>query len=229
MNTPDLLVNDPHQSTLRLLPWYLNNTLATDEQKQVEQHLRTCLPCRQELNFLHKMAAATKQTSDLDIAADASFANLRMKLRSTTPSSPPPLRQVWPFPSAHHSPKRQSAKWRHLGLPLAMAAALLLALIPLDTHDWHAPPPADYHTLSATQPAPVEGVKLHVVFEERLEKTRIDALLASIHGQQLDGPNSAGAYTIRLSSNPNSPDRVAALTLLRQQPEVLLAEPIIDP
>ena len=76
---------DQHQQILLLLPWYLNQSLEQDERQQVESHLRSCILCRRELVVLRKLAAAVKQSSDLDVAAEASFASLRAKLQTAEP------------------------------------------------------------------------------------------------------------------------------------------------
>src|SRR5512137_2739014 len=71
-----------HQRILLLLPWYLNQSLEQDERQQVKSHLRNCILCNRELAVLRKLAAAMKQSSDLDVAAAASFAGLRTKLQT---------------------------------------------------------------------------------------------------------------------------------------------------
>lgn len=41
--------DDKHREILELLPWYLNKTLSSEEQKRVEEHLRECSSCQVEL------------------------------------------------------------------------------------------------------------------------------------------------------------------------------------
>jgi hypothetical protein len=88
---------------------------------------------------------------------------------------------------------------------------------------------ADYYTLSAPEPESPVGAKLRVVFSKSLPDAGIDSLLEKIHGQLVDGPNSVGAYTVRLDTGKDSPDSTAATAFLRNQQNVMLAEPVIDP
>ena len=46
-----------------LLPWLANGTLEGDELRQVEEHLRSCLVCRQELAELRRLRREVKATS----------------------------------------------------------------------------------------------------------------------------------------------------------------------
>jgi anti-sigma factor RsiW len=224
MNTADLLAKEPHQALAELLPWYVNGTLAADERQQVERHLRTCLVCKQELQFLHKLADTVQQTKVLDIAAEGSFASLRTKLQTG-----PVAAQACPQqPGLVALSANRGRRWRWVSVPLSAALLLLLVLIPQGTQTWRLAP-ADYYTLSAAPPVSIGGTKLHVVFADKQADLRINALLAQIHGQRIGEPNSVGAYTVLLEVVPDSPDMAAALAMLRAQPDVLFAEPIITP
>ena len=236
---------DQHQKILLLLPWYLNKTLQQDEQRQVESHLRNCMLCSRELVALQKLAAAVKQSSDLDVAAEASFARLREKLPTAEPdrkkpvlsNSPPTL--VWSQKRAKAAPglfgnpaNRYSRLSRLSGSTVthfAIAASMLLAMIPLVMQYGRSPATTDYYTLSAAKPESPSGTKLRIVFSKSLPNAGIDLLLEKIHGQLVEGPNSVGAYTVRLGADKNSQDLTAAVALLRKQQNVLLVEPVIEP
>ena len=43
-----------------LLPWYANGTLAGEELQAVEDHLRNCAQCRQELAWLQQLRQQIK-------------------------------------------------------------------------------------------------------------------------------------------------------------------------
>lgn len=236
---------DQHQQSLLLLPWYLNQSLKHNEQQQVESHLRSCILCRRELVDLRKLAAAVKQSSDLNVAAEASFAGLRAKLQTTEPVRQKTMpsvnrpRLAW-FGTRANSNLNLSgnAANRHSRLlPLsgitvkrfALAASLLLAMIPLMMQYGQSPVTADYYTLSSAKPESPAGSKLRVVFSKSLPEVTINSLLAQIHGQRLDGPNSVGAYTLRLDADKDSPDLTAAIALLRNQQDVMLVEPVMEP
>lgn len=237
--------NDQHQQVLLLLPWYLNQSLEQDEQRQVESHLRSCLLCSRELVVLRKLGATVKQSSDLDMAAEASFASLLEKLQTAEPvrQTPEPSNNqttlAW-FGKCANTGAGQSgnAANRHSRLlrlnvitvkHFAIAASMLLAMLPLIMHYERSPVTPDYYTLSAAKPESPAGAKLRVVFSKPLPDTGIDSLLKRIHGQLVEGPNSVGAYTIRLDAGKENLDLTAAATFLRNQQNVLLVEPVIEP
>lgn len=75
-----ITVSNVHQEIQHLLPWYINQTLEFQQQQQVEQHLKHCLVCRRDWLELQKLAEKIVAPSDLDSAADVSFAQLRLQL-----------------------------------------------------------------------------------------------------------------------------------------------------
>jgi hypothetical protein len=232
-----------HQEIELLLPWYLNQSLEHDERQQVESHLRSCILCRRELVGLRKLAAVVNQSSDLDVAAEASFAGMRAKLQTTESirqKPEPPVNRLTLAgfgKSANASPGLfGNAVNRHnrllpfsgsTGKRFAIAASLLMAIIPLTMQYGRSPTTADYYTLSAAKPESPAGAKLRVVFSKSLPDAGIDSLLEQIHGQRIGGPNSVGAYTVWLNSTPNSPDLNAAIAFLRNRQDVMLAEPVM--
>ncbi len=236
---------DQHQQILLLLPWYLNKSLEHDERQQVESHLRSCILCNRELLILRKLAAAVKQSSDLDVAAEASFAGLRpfLKTNEGVRQNPEPSNNQptpgWSGKRANAAPGLSgNAANQHSWLlrlsgstvtRFAIAASMLLAMIPLIMQYGRSPATTDYYTLSAAKPESPAGTKLRVVFSKSLPDAGIDALLEKIHGQRIEGPNSAGAYTVKLDAGKATLDSTAAITLLRNQQNVLLAEPVIEP
>ena len=203
---------DQHQQIQLLLPWYLNQSLEPNERQQVESHLHSCILCNRELVVLRKLATAVNQSPVLDMAAEASFAGLRAKLQTAEPvrQTPEPFinqptlawyrKRINVGPGLSGNSAYRHSRLLHLSgrtaKRIAIAASMLLAMVPLTMQ--YEPPPvtANYYTLSAARPeSPVEA-KLRVVFSKSLPKTGIDSLLEKIHGQLVKGPNSAGAYTV---------------------------------
>jgi hypothetical protein len=237
--------SDQHRQIFLLLPWYVNKSLEQDELQLVESHLRNCIVCRRELVVLRKLASAVKQSSDLDAAAEASFAKLREKLQPAAPLQKKPVLYnsqptlVWSRKPAAAAPvlsvntanryskllSLRSSSVTHF----AIAASMLLAIIPLVMQYGRSPTTTDYYTLSAAKPESLTGTKLRVVFSKSLPNAGIKSLLEKIHGQLEEGPNSVGAYTVRLGADKNSQDLTTAVALLRNQQNVLLVEPVIEP
>lgn len=243
MNHDTLQTVNQHQQILLLLPWYLNQSLEFAEQQQVESHIRTCMLCRRELVHLRKVSEAVRQASDLDVAAEASFHALKAKLhtvRQLPPESVVP--QSGSRLAGHNnvdsglSPRCPTDSgqrlWAYLGgrgAQLAIAASLLLAIIPLVMKTGHSPASAEYYTLSDSKPESSPVPQLRVVFKNSLSDADLNVFLAQIHGRRIEGPNSIGAYTVQLETAKDSPRLAAAIAFLRQQPNVMLAEPVFQP
>jgi hypothetical protein len=223
MNPSASTTTDLHQQIQLLLPWYMNQSLQPEERQQVESHIRQCLLCRRELVSLRKLAEAVTELSDLEVAAETSFANLRLKL---------PARASDKVPST--SPTKASGLTglvklsRQSDVQFAMVATLLLVLLPLTLHTLQTNTADSYYTLSEAKPELATGKQLRVVFAKSLSSTEVAAILATIHGQRIDEPNSVGAFTVRLDS-VDSPKLEDAIALLRSRSDVLLAEPIMQP
>jgi hypothetical protein len=197
------------------------------------------------LIVLQKLAAAVKQSSALDVAAEVSFASFRSKLQKAKPVQQPPgpftnpptpdLNGKWTNVSqalSGNTPNRYSPLLGlcvRPGIRFAIAASMLLAMIPLIMQYGRSTTTTDYYTLSAAKPESPTGTKLRVVFSKSLPDADINSLLEKIHGQLVEGPNSVGAYTVRLGANKNNQDLTAAVALLRNQQNVLLVEPVIEP
>jgi hypothetical protein len=229
---------DQHEQMLLLLPWYHNQSLDQDERQQVESHLHTCLICRREMKEVGKFAAAIKQSSVLDVAAEVSYARLQEKLKITKPVTqvPEPYQLKldekdktasatsgfsWEASKQH----RRSLRFNTLKLKrFAIAASVFLAFIPVMMQfGRQSSDTADYFTLSAAKPEVLGGTKLRVVFDKSLSMVGVESLLEKIHGKIIDGPNLVGGYTVRLDS-----DKDAAIALLRNQQIVLLVEPVLE-
>lgn len=237
MNQDNLQSNDQHRQILLLLPWYLNQSLELAERQRVENHIHCCLLCRRELIYLKNLAAAVKQESDVDVAAEISFDKLREKLQTSRPNRLPPMLPAMPAVGGLEKrtgvnsrfSKRRHPFWAFIAsnrAGLAIAATLLLAIIPFAMQT--APSPVGYYTLSDARLESSAGPKLRVVFKNSLSDADIDALLAEIHGYRLEGPNSVGAYTVRLGSDKNTPALATAVAFLRSQQNVMLAEPVLN-
>jgi hypothetical protein len=240
MNRHILPTADQHQQIQLLLPWYHNQTLDQNERQQVENHLRSCLICRREMNEVSKLATAIKQSSVLDVAADTSFASLREKLQTTRPVTQTPAPFLDPstvtgtnkIASATSglsgdTSNRSRWKFRFNSRTLksfAIAASIFLVIIPVMMQfGQQSSGTADYFTLSATKQEVLGGAKLRVVFEKSLSVVGIESLLEKIHGQIVDGPNLVGGYTLRLGI-----DKDTAIALLRSESDVVLVEPVVE-
>ena len=237
MNTPNFEFENEHQSVDLLLPWYLNKSLTLVEQKKVEKHLRSCLRCRRELTTLEKLASSVKRTSNLEMAAEVSFAGVAAKLPIRSDQSQASAVRTWPV-WANVSQSKKGAKGRWGFMPnrktlypaMAIAASLLVTVIPVLLNMQTVTVGQDFYTLSDARPEMAGGAKLRLVFSTPLPQSEIDKLLEKIQGKLVDEPNSIGAYTIQLAaSGLHRSDINSVVQWLRTQPKVVLAESILEP
>ncbi|WP_445369647.1 anti-sigma factor family protein [Methylomonas sp. BW4-1] len=235
MNSPTSSPSTSHSDIVLLLPWYVNQSLTVNERQQVDQHLKSCLVCRRELLTLQKLAAAVQQAADLDVAAEASFAGLRAKMQ--TASQLPRSKQIdiprEQLGGSNVKPFRPGMGfWRiasNTGKGLAIAATLLLVTLPAAVQYLRPANTSDYHTLSAAKPDAGATGQIRVVFAKNLMEKDIDAALSQIDGIRVDGPNSVGAYTVKIATGKPDADMAGALAALRGRQDVILAEPILQP
>lgn len=229
MKSQTLSSTESHSDIVLLLPWYVNQSLAISERQRVDQHLSRCLMCRRELLSLRQLATTVQQTTDMDAAAEASFAGLRAKMQTATqPSFPGHTERNF----NNRFLKTPCGFWHiagNIGKGLALVASLLLVIVPAMMQYQNPPNATDYYTLSATKSDAIPHCQLRVVFAKNLAIKDIDAALNQIGGIRIDGPNTVGAYTVKLAVGNQDTDLTNALTVLRSRTDVLLAEPILHP
>jgi hypothetical protein len=244
MNSINQKSAEQHQEMQLLLPWYLNQSLDEHEQQAVESHLRNCIQCKMELLDLRKLSSELNRTSDWKADMEISFAEVRTKMKPKSLAKQKLgaiggssrvvgrhkrkfLYSAWSKLAGHKFYKSLDTD-NGLGKPLAIAASLLLVLIPLALKSWDTSSTNDYYTLSAKTPVSASRSQLHVVFAKSVTSADIDALLAQIHARRLDGPNSVGAYLVQIDNLAASQSLINAIDFLRRQQLVLLAEPAMQ-
>ena len=196
---------DPHRETRDLMPWLVSGRLDPDEQARVEAHLAACQECSRELAAERELAGAV---AELPIATGIGWAAMRDRLDAAA-------RQMNPSPL---QPARPRFTLRQIGLFMAAQAALLAAAISITARV--ATPVAPYHALGAAPSTAVGNVI--VVFRPDVRESEMRRLLKGSEARLVDGPTAANAYVLRV---PQA-ERAAALSQLRNDAAVVLAEPL---
>lgn len=219
------LHNNPysaHQEISLLLPWYVNKTLHGAEINRVENHLKVCLTCRRELATLHKLAAAVQQEGSIDSVAQASFSQLKKRIHSPDAAGQEKAAKVMALPVQR---KAYGNTWRLPRPALALAAVILLSLlIPrfIDTGNFQM---NEYRTLSNAENPAMSQNTLRVIFSTDTGQPKINEILASVHGQIIDGPSAQGVYTVAIDSELASKNVLDKVASLRKNAHVIFAEP----
>ncbi len=185
-----------------LLPWFVNETLSTEEQRTVEEHLETCPQCQQEIELLQKMRTHVK---DIRTESPGEFGLNRLLntvRNDRTVAAPPP----------------PSSRWWKTGF--AIAASLIIFIqagLLIDT--WYISKPMI--PLSGSQE---HELVLQVSFSPTTTEAQIRDVITAVHGRFIDGPSSLGIYRIRLDKSGTSRESTinSAIQHLRQQTEIIL-------
>jgi len=220
MNEQAIRKTGEHDEIALLLPWYANHSLPDDERQRVERHLTSCLICHHELKSIEQLKMSFDEGDSPNTVAHVSFRNLQKKL-GAKPS---------PTASRHTNPTEAGTNRRHRlfrreAFGWAMAAGVLLTIGPSllkQAESWF---PNQYATLSSASPS--VSAQMEVVFSPEVMAKHRDELIESVGGELVGNPNSLGAYRIRLRSPSSKIDPATAAAMLRRQPGVLLAEPLV--
>lgn len=208
-----------HDEVIELLPFHANGSLRGEELAAVQAHLGSCLICRRELALEQRTMHAFREGSLGEQSAQAAFRRLMNDVQHHVPKPPPTGMETWR--------DRLEVWWLALTarpvyavVPIVLAVAVSLAVHHsrgLDAGD-------DYRALaSRSTPVMPRGEELRIVFTPGTDPAIIAAVL---HRMKLDfvaGPNTAGAYTVRLGAGAAElPETLAGL---RRNDRVALAEP----
>ncbi|MEO5494611.1 MAG: zf-HC2 domain-containing protein [Sphingomonas sp.] len=201
------LYGDAHEQTLKLLPWYMNDTLDDAEAAMVEAHLAECPVCQREAESEHGLK---KGVTSLGVDVDQGWAAIARKLDAT---DGPPI--------------RRASVWRQrIGLGWATGGALAASVATIAIVSLPATKTADpYHTLgTATAPGNVEANAI-VLFAPDMSAQDMRGALIATGARITDGPLASGGYMLRIEPGL----RAKGLARLRTRRGVVMAEPLDAP
>lgn len=229
MNAKPSSAYSNHDEIWLLLPWYVNSSLQSSECKRVQQHLQVCLTCRRELAEQGSLAKRLGHSPRLEISPQPSFERLMSRIRvegetQAKHKQPPPVKGSAPFDWKQAvlgflSPKPLAA---------AFATGMFAGLLAFMMNGGRLLPPASYHTVANVNALPFEPNDIRVIFADNTPDQAIRSLIDSVHGRVLEGPNSMGAYTVRIPADAgHQPLMAEALNQLRADKAVVFAEPAL--
>jgi hypothetical protein len=194
-----------HRDAIALLPWYVNDTLDGIERARVEAHVRECVACHGELEAQRSLRELVRRQ---DVPPALSTALARMHARMDE------------HPASAVSPLQRAAGWlrpRWLGWVALAQAVCIVALLAVPG----VREQARFHTLSSGAPAQAAADAVVVVFDGHTTQVRLQALLRRLDAHIVGGPNTQGAYTLKVPAGRQA----ALLRALQQDPDVLFAQP----
>ncbi len=199
---PDM-PQEQQEHPAELLPWFVNETLSTEDRQTVEQHLESCPQCQQEITLLQKMRTHVKEIRT-ESPGEFGLNRLLSRVRND--------RAVTESPQ--HPPTQRWQNW------LAIAASLIIVIqagLLIDT--WYISKPMI--PLSGPEE---HGLVLQVSFTPTSTEAQIREVISAIHGRFIDGPSSLGIYRIRLDDQGTSDKSTikSAIEHLREKTEIIL-------
>src|SRR5215475_1672023 len=105
-----------HEESWLLLPWLANGRLAAVERARLEEHLRDCADCAQELALQRLMCRSLTEPERVTYAPGPSFRKLMERIDGRAAPAPAPQRRA-PRVSGFAAPVLSA--WRPPGLAFA--------------------------------------------------------------------------------------------------------------
>ena len=238
MNTQSSAAYLAHDEIWLLIPWYANGSLSGSEHDRVKAHVQVCLMCRRELSYQLMLAKQLEHTPRMEISSKPSFERLMSRINEEDSLRTEPRKAPVVKPRTKRRKERQGntqglarlkgflifftppKHWAAAFATALLAIAIALQFGGIATHDIKG-----YHTVANPHELDRFSTQdLRVVFADQVTEQEISALIGSIQGRKLDGPNRVGAITIRI---PGSMTTDQALSQLRDNKLVIFAEPAL--
>ena len=215
-----------HEKVFELFPWYLNGTLSEPERQRVDEHMRVCAACRDQLDRERDIYRSMSAESSVEFIP-ASFSRLQARLDALSPERPGASEPSVPRSASPHetSRRRGAVPWPRLAAA-SIAILALGAFVSADRWMQIRGRPSEYRTVTTAAPrAPDEVIR--AVFSPAITLVELQAILDEAQLRIISGPTEAGVYS--LAANSGRPVTVS-LSLLRRHASVRFAESTrVDP
>jgi hypothetical protein len=165
-----------HEQVSLLLPWFVNDTLATAEHELVRRHLANCRECRNDVALLSSVQSAVAKSSPTPIVPGPDAAILLDALDRNESSKP--------------APGRRSV----LAASLAVAFVIIVAVWSLQ-HQTELTTTRFHTATSVTEAAAMDYV-LNVTFTAGTDAMKRDQVLRDIGAKDIIPADEDGTYRI---------------------------------
>ncbi len=213
-----------HNDVWLLLPWHVNGSLNENERPLVEKHIKICVTCRREVENLTKLSTELAYSETIDLAADASFSQLKKQIQ---------LPQEPSDPTVINNPLSWIRGWllsRHnlAGVPLILVTVVTASAFFWQYNTVGVEPGAEYYTLSNEKVGELGRKAIRVEFAEDVTQNRIEQIIASIDGTVLDESSHNRVYHVRIQNSQVNGFKhlTAVVARLQAHSDVVSARPI---
>jgi len=192
-----------HEQTLKLMPWYLNGTLAADDRAALEQHLGECLSCRAALRQEQQLASLVASQDASRTSPKQGISSLLTRIDGGSVRRRPAV----PWPAYATALATALAAIAIGGIWLAPARSppgsdpspyttLTNSAGTADTADTPASAGAGNGTTDTESAAGTAGDRIDIVFNRDLDERAIEELIRGFGGRLVSGPSDVGRYTV---------------------------------
>ena len=220
-----------HRDVWLLLPWMANGRLSNSQREYVQEHVRVCSKCEQELSVQRRICESLETPDRVTYAPGPSFRKLLERIDEAEPrgrkSAHEPAQQGEAMRPAAFGNK--AALWRPPGLAWAASFIIMVGLTALisTASRWTEP---RYATRTDAADASRPGV-LHIAFQRDLTIGEVEELLRANGARVVEGPGSTGIFGVAtLSAVPRgavaNEEMLKLASRLRGDPRVRWVEPV---
>ena len=213
-----------HQDIAELLPWFVNGRLSEADRQRVDEHLRVCEACSDELAVQQRIYGVMSVDAGVERMPMAGLNRLRLRIDSLQDAAPAPS---MPDEAVRSAPSARSSwqQWRGaIAASIAMMAVGAVAALLWSQHERRISP-ADYYTVTNPVPQPA-GTAIRAVFAPTVTLSELQELLDDAHLKIVSGPTEAGVYSLAMSGSPSAD---WSLQRLRGHEAVRFAESVGPP
>lgn len=198
-----------HDRVWANLPWFVNESLSTPEQREAIVHLSSCLVCRRELSGLRALQnAITGRTAEPRREAALDRLHERM-VASAIP------RRIFPWAAA----------------AVLTIVTGLAGMVALNTGlSGSGSGAGAFNTLGSRAITMIDDnvFTARILFDQDMTELQLRKLLLAVGAEMIDGPTPRGAYTIAFPELTSNNDMQSAVTILRASKRVIFVEPILS-
>jgi len=175
--------DNKQQRLSKLLPWYVNGTLAGEERAQLERYAEQDPTGQAEARLLRSLQAAIREQQDEVVSpAELGWQRLQKTINEQRRQTP--------------QGKAQNRWWKPT---LAVAALLLVIQSTVLLQIW--PVYRQHYTVLSSAPQGAVGVVLQLSVNPTVSEQRLREMINSVDAQIVGGPGALGIYRLQLPEN----------------------------
>lgn len=203
---------DMHQECWELLPWLANERAATKDIARVEEHLRNCRECQEELKLQRRLREAIRTEDAVVLAPQTSLQKLMQRIDGDPPATGDAVADSEPAMAISAPRRRADIRWSHW-LPIAACVQGIVIATLAGTLWWQSREQltAPRFTTLTSHAALARGAVIRVVFADGVALDEVNEILRVIDAQIVAGPSEAGVYTLGLPADGHVENALARL------------------